>query len=173
MSSQPRGEPILLSPPPTPLPLVVHVSGAVTQPGVYIMPIGSRVKDAIDSAGGLLPDADIQSLNLAAPLQDGELVWIPSIIKANPTAYEPDKTPSDDRSLIVTPTPTGLININTATLEQLDTLPGIGPVKAQSIIDYRNEHGPFNSVEAIQDVVGIGPVTYEGIKGLITVQAFP
>lgn len=163
----------MLSPPPTPLPLVVHVSGAVTQPGVYSMPIGSRVKDAIEAAGGLLPDANIQSLNLAAPLQDGELIWIPTIIKTNPTTSEPDKTPGDDRSLIVTPTPTGLININTATLEELDTLPGIGPFKAQGIIDYRNDHGPFNSIEAIQDVDGIGPVTYEGLKELITVQAFP
>lgn len=163
----------MLSPPPTPLPLVVHVSGAVTEPGVYSMPPGCRVKDAIDSAGGLLPDADIQGLNLAAPLQDGELLWIPTTIKANPTAVKPDKPTGGNQPPVATPASGGLININTATLEQLDTLPGIGPVKAQSIIDYRNEHGFFNSVEAIQDVAGIGPVTYEGIKGLITVQATP
>jgi competence protein ComEA len=163
----------MLSPPPTPLPLVVHVSGAVAKPGVYTLPTGSRVKDAIESAGGMLPDANSQSLNLAAPLQDGELIWIPTIIKANPTAFEQEETPGEGQAPISTPASTGLININTATLEELDALPGIGPVKAQSIIDYRNNHGPFNSVEAIQDVVGIGPVTYEGLKELITVQAFP
>ncbi len=173
MSSQPRGEPITLSPPPTPLPVVVHVSGAVADPGVYALPTGSRVKDAIESAGGLSPDASIQGLNLAAQLQDGDLIWIPAIPKANPETSNPDKIPSEDQAPISTPASTGLININTATLEELDTLPGIGPVKAQSIIDHRNEHGPFNSIEAIQDVVGIGPVTYEGLKELITVQAIP
>jgi competence protein ComEA len=173
VSSQPRGEPITLSPPPTPLPVVVHVSGAVADPGVYTQPPGSRVKDAIEAAGGLSPDANIQGLNLAALLQDGDLIWIPALPKANPTTSNPDKTPGEGQAPISTPASTGLININTATLEELDTLPGIGPVKAQSIIDHRNKHGPFNSIEAIQDVVGIGPVTYEGLKELITVQAFP
>jgi competence protein ComEA len=171
VSSQPRGQPISLSPPPTPFPLIVHVSGAVTIPGVYTLPIGSRVKDAIQAAGGLLPYADSFNLNMAAPLQDGELIWVPSIQQANPTAVTPEKTPNDNKAQPSTPVPTGLININTATLEELDTLPGIGPVKAQSIIDYRNSNGPFNSIKAIQDVNGIGPVTYEGLKELITVQA--
>lgn len=173
VSSQPRGEPISLSPPPTPLPLVVHVSGAVTLPGVYTLPIGSRVKDAIEAAGGLLPEADSRNLNLAALLQDGELIWIPATPQANPTAVAPNKTPNDNNDQTSIPAPTGLININTATQEELDTLPGIGPVKAQNIIDYRNSNGPFNTIEAIQDVNGIGPVTYENLKELITVQASP
>ncbi len=173
VSSQPRGEPISLSPPPTPLPLVVHVSGAVTLPGVYTLPIGSRVKDAIEAAGGLLPEADSRNLNLAALLQDGELIWIPATPQANPTAVAPNKTPNDNNDQTSIPAPTGLVNINTATLEELDTLPGIGPVKAQNIIDYRNSNGPFNTIEAIQDVNGIGPVTYENLKELITVQASP
>jgi competence protein ComEA len=173
VSSQPRGEPISLSPPPTPLPLVVHVSGAVTLPGVYTLPIGSRVKDAIEAAGGLLPEADSRNLNLAALLQDGELIWIPATPQANPTTVAPNKTPNDNNDQTSIPAPTGLININTATQEELDTLPGIGPVKAQNIIDYRNSNGPFNTLEAIQDVGGIGPVTYENLKELITVQASP
>lgn len=173
VSSQPRGEPISLSPPPTPLPLVVHVSGAVTLPGVYTLPIGSRVKDAIEAAGGLLPEADSRNLNLAALLQDGELIWIPATPQANPTAVAPNKTPNDNNDQTSIPAPTGLININTATQEELDTLPGIGPVKAQNIIDYRNSNGPFYTIEAIQDVNGIGPVTYENLKELITVQASP
>jgi competence protein ComEA len=140
---------------------------------VYSLPPGSRVKDAIESAGGPSQDASIQGLNLAAPLQDGDLIWIPAIPKANPTSSETDKTPGEFQAPIPTPVSTGLVNINTATLEELDTLPGIGPVKAQSIIDHRNRHGPFNSIEAIQDVVGIGPATYEGLKDLITVQATP
>lgn len=173
VSSQPRGEPVTLSPPPTPLPLVVHVSGAVAEPGVYTLPPGSRVKDAIESAGGASQDASIQGLNLAAPLQDGDLIWIPAIPKANPTSSETDKTPGKDQAPISTPASSGLININTATLEELDTLPGIGPVKAQSIIDHRNDHGPFKSIEAIQDVAGIGPATFDGLRDLITVQTFP
>ena len=175
ISTQPRGQPISLSPPPTPLPLLVHVSGAVTEPGVYYLPPGSRVRDAIEAAGGLLTEADSHNLNLAALLQDGDLIWIPTRPPANPnsTAVAPKETPNDPNDQAPTMALPGLININTATLVELDTLPGIGPVKAQNIIDYRNSNGPFASIEAIQEVNGIGPVTYEGLKDLISVQALP
>lgn len=175
VSSQPRGEPISLSPPPTPLPLVVHVSGSVTNPGVYTLSIDSRIKDAIEAAGGLLPEADVQRLNLAAPLQDGDLIWIPAIPQplANPPANIATETPKDSRLLTPSAASDGLININMATLEKLDTLPGIGPVKAQNIIDHRDTNGPFMTIEAIQEVNGIGPVTYERLKDLITVAASP
>lgn len=175
VGSQPRGEPISLSPPPTPLPLVVHVSGSVTHPGVYTLSTGSRVKDAIEAAGGLLPEADDQRLNLAAQLQDGDLIWIPAIPQAfaNPPAKIATETPKDSSLLKPSAASDGLININTATLEELDTLPGIGRVKAQNIIDHRDTNGPFMTIEAIQEVNGIGPVTYEHLKDLITVAASP
>ncbi len=167
VSRQPGGEPIHLSPPPTPSPLIVHVSGGVANPGVYTFPQSGRVQDAIQAAGGFLAEADDQALNLAAPLQDGQLIRVPL------KQAEQSAPPSEGKSGTVQTAPTqagnGLVNINSATLEELDTLPGIGPVTAQKIIDFREANGPFASVEAIQDVAGIGPATFERLKDLITV----
>ncbi len=164
-SQAPRGQPINLLPPPTAAPLVVHVEGAVAQPGVYTLPAGSRVQDAIKVAGGMLKEADTRALNLAAPLQDGIRVLLPTIPPPTPT---PD--PNAPRSG-KTPTPVIVypININTATQAELESLPGIGPVTAQEIIAYREAHGPFTSIEQIMDVEGIGPKTFEEIQDLITV----
>jgi competence protein ComEA len=175
ISSPPRGEPIRLLPPPSPSPILVHVTGAVLNPDVYSLPEGSRVGQAIDAAGGTYKDADLSGLNLAAPLQDGERVHIPF---QRPTQSPFDEvTPggSEPSAQNETPIPAspGLININTATLSELDTLPGIGEIKAQSIIDYRNANGPFESIEDILAVTGIGPVTFDGIKQLITVDIYP
>jgi len=172
-SQPPRGHPIELLPPPTPVPIQVHVSGAVQNPGVYALPPGSRVQDAIEAAGGLTENADLSELNLAAPLEDGSLIRIPA---RQPTATPAPKSPSAPQ---VTSPPavespptegeTTLININTATQEELETLSGIGPVTAQKIIAYREENGPFTTIEEIQKVSGIGPVTFEKIKDFITV----
>ena len=168
ISSPPRGAAIQLSPPPTTPPLVVHVSGAVTQPGVYELERGSRVQDAIQAAGGITLDGDTQALNLAAPLEDGALVYVPLQIEAQPMMMTPGAAiPSQAGN--PAPAPGGLININTASQSELESLPGIGPVLAQRIIEYRQSHGPFSNAEEIMDVSGIGPGIFKKIKDLITV----
>ena len=168
----PAGQPITLEPPPTRPLLVVQIIGAVVKPGVYSMSEGSRVQDAVNAAGGLLAEADPNSVNLAARLEDGEQINISSQ-NASLNASEPLVTPAPFMVVAtLTPTvipPTSLININTATVEQLDTLPGIGPVTAQSIVTYRQQHGPFQHIEDIMNVPGIGPVTFNKIQKLITV----
>ena len=157
----PRHSTLRLVPPPTPRPLVVDVSGAVTRPGVYSLPPGSRVSEALIAAGGLLPEADAQAINQAALLQDGQKLYVPF--------KQSDQGPVRGGS----GAPDALIDINHATADELDQLPGIGPVTAQNIIAYRLEHGDFISIEAIQDVPGIGPETYKQIKSYITVEAAP
>jgi competence protein ComEA len=175
VSRPPRGEAITLLPPPTPRPLVVHVAGAVLRPGVYALPPSSRVQDAIQAAGGLASDADGRGLNLAAFLEDGERIFIPSSVAA-PTA-SPGSASDSGGQPAASPgradTVQLLININTATLAELESLPEIGPVTAQAIITYRSEHGPFRTIEAIDAVPGIGPATFDAIKDLITVGEVP
>jgi competence protein ComEA len=157
VSSQPRGDPVKLLPAPSPLPFMVYVSGAVGQPGVYSLPPNSRIKDAIEVAGGLLTEADSSGINLAAPLKDGQRISIPAL----GSTLAPDKASAVTLS--------HLVNINTATLAELDNLPNIGPVLAQAIITFREENGPFKAIEEIQKVPGIGSSIFETIKDLITV----
>lgn len=160
VSRSPHVQAIQLRPPPSPHPVVVDVSGAVKQPGVYSLPNGSRVVDAIGAAGGLTDFAITKSLNMAAILMDGEKVWVPQV-----TATPVPGVPSADRS-------SGLdilVNINTASQSELEALPEIGPVTAQRIIAYREANGPFLKIDDIQNVEGIGPATYEKIEDLITV----
>lgn len=149
---QPTGDGVPLRPPPTPAPISVHVTGAVVSPGIYDLPQGSRVGDAVEAAGGFLPVADKEALNLAARLEDG----------AQLTVERRDFYSADGSSV-------DRININTASLEELDTLPGIGPSTAQAIIDHRRQYGNFQRPDEIQNVSGIGPATYDRIKDLITV----
>lgn len=163
ISRSPAGTPIPLLPAPTKAPLVVQVMGAVPRPGVYEFPEGSRVRDAIDAAGGLLTDADVAAMNLAAPLEDGQQLDIPFVGGAVGTPL------ATIVATQVTPGAEDLININTATLEQLDALPGIGPTTAQKIIDYRTANGPFARIEDIMNVSGIGPATFDELKALISV----
>jgi competence protein ComEA len=176
VAQQPIGAPVTLLPPPSPAPLVVHVSGAVAQPGVYTLPVGSRVQDAIDAAGGFLAEADQESLNLAAILEDGSQITVLSQQPtAQPTLLEPTAITRGEGiplpTLTGNPTPKGQkININTATQEELESLPMIGPVLAKQIIDYRTANGPFKRIEDIVDVPGIGPKTFEVIKDLITIK---
>jgi competence protein ComEA len=169
VSRLPAGKPISLEPAPTKTPIEVHVIGAVVRPGVYSFPEGSRVQDAITSAGGLLTEANPDAINLAARLEDGEQLDVP--YKAG---YAPTSSSSAPFQVVSTQGPSSsnadLININTATLEKLDSLPGIGPTTAQKIIDYRAQHGPFQQIEEIMNVSGIGPATFDRIKDLITVE---
>jgi len=171
VSNQPRGEPVHLLPPPTVPPIIVHVKGAVVNPGVYSLPPGSRVKDALTAAGGLSPDGEATSLNLADFLQDGQSLSIPQTAPTSASNLNPLPTqviPNEPGE-----GPREQIDINTASFEELDSLPGIGQDKANKIIAYRQENGPFPTIEAIQEVSGIGPATYENIKDLICVAMLP
>jgi competence protein ComEA len=164
-TSEPRGEPIKLIPPPTPAPILVHIAGAVNEPGVQEMPVGARVKDAIDKCGGLSDQADSNLINLALPLEDGMQIWVPAV--QSDERYPPASGGSFSNHEVE---PAGqLININTASKAELETLSGIGPVLAGAILQFRQENGPFEKTSDIQLVAGIGPVTYEKIKPRITV----
>jgi competence protein ComEA len=163
VARNPSGQAVTLRPVPTEKPIVVQVSGAVPRPGVYALAQGSRVQDAISAAGGFLADADKTGINLARALADGEQLDIPYTSGTSPVILD---TPT---AALTTPSSTELININTASVSELDSLPGIGPTTAQKIVDYRQQNGPFVSTADIINVSGIGPGTYEKIKDLITV----
>lgn len=143
---------------PTPAAINVYVSGAVHKPDVYTLALNSIVKDAIAAAGGATADADLDRINLALRVSDQMHIHVPRLGEVLPT---PDK-----KSPATLSAP---ININTATLEELDTLPGIGPVLAKVIVDYRTQHGPFKKIEDINNVKGIGDALYAKIKDLITI----
>ncbi|MDS1029427.1 ComEA family DNA-binding protein [Bacillota bacterium LX-D] len=144
----------------------IHVTGAVQKPGVYQLLAGARVQDAVNLAEPL-PNANLDALNLAAPLNDGQKVTVPkkgekvdeSLISAGVTGGEVPEGSSTD----------GKVNLNTATLADLDGLPGVGPATAQRIIDYRTAHGGFKKVEELDEVSGIGPKKLVQLKDLVTV----
>ena len=136
-------------------PLVVHIAGAVESPGVRRLGAGSRVVDAIEAAGGALSGADPDALNLAAELVDGQRVHVPLI-------GEPIETTSGDEAASAQP-----IDINTADTSLLESLPGIGPATAMSIVEDRTRHGPFANIEDLDRVVGIGPATLDRIRDLV------
>ena len=159
----PRGEPVELLPAPTPAPILVHIVGAVGQPGVYPLPRESRVQDAIQAAGGFAEDADQKAVNLAVRLKDGEKITVPGV--GDPVTPEP-VTPESSRSGSI---PVGPVDLNSATLEELQTLPGIGETKAKAIIQYREQNNGFDSIQELQEVNGIGPATFENLKELVTV----
>jgi competence protein ComEA len=169
VSHPPGGSAITLLPPPSPVPLVVYISGAVVRADVYTLPAGSRVRDAIQAAGGPSSQADLQNLNLAAFLQDGMKVQVPQIVKAPIVPGDMTSTSNLSAAGVGQRVAGALVNINTASQQELDTLPEIGPALAQRIIAYRTAKGPFAMIEDIQNVSGIGPVTFEKIKDLITV----
>lgn len=150
----------------TPSPLRVYVTGAVLRPDVYQLAPGGIVKDAIEAAGGATDDADLKRVNLAQELHDQQQVYVPRI---GETDAPPPVTGEEPASPPGSSTTGAKINLNTATLEELDILPGIGPAIAQRIIDYREANGPFKSIEEITLVSGIGDTTYEKIKDRITV----
>ena len=177
-----RGTAVELAPVPTPAAILVHVDGAVQRPGVYELPPGSRLGEAVEAAGGLRLGANSQVVNLAAKLKDGDKVVIP--LEGTPavnllpgdgeekggkglTGNNQNQEPSgNDSSPAETLRP---VNINTATLDELQTLPGIGPTRAEQIVVYREANGGFDSIEELIDVPGIGQVTYNNLKEWITV----
>lgn len=136
--------------------LVVDVAGAVRRPGLYRLARGTRIADALALAGGFTRRADRVAVNLAAPVADGEQIVVP--VRGSGAAGESAATGAS---------PTAPLNLNTATLEQLDALPGIGPATAQKILDYRQAHGPFRAVSDLDAVPGIGPGRLEQLKGLV------
>ena len=150
-------------PTPTLAPIRVHVSGAVRQPAVYELSPGSIVQDALDAAGGPVPDADLDCINLALELRDQQQVYVPRQGETNPLPPVSGGASDGEGSV------GELINVNTATTVELETLPRIGPVTAQRIVEYREANGPFETIEDIQNVPGIGPATFEGLKDLTTV----
>lgn len=156
--------PLAASPEPsaTASPLRVYVSGAVRQPDVYALPPGSIVKDAVLAAGGATADADLDRINLALSVAEGQHVYVPHLGEADPPVQPPAQQPAGQ------PAAGGLVNINTADAAALEELPGIGPSLAQRILDHRQVHGPFARIEDIQDVSGIGPATFAELRDLIT-----
>lgn len=159
-SSEPPAPPIekiaAVQPMPEAEKVVVHVAGLVLTPGVYELPASSRVRDAIAAAGGPVEGADLDGLNLAALLSDGEKVYVPKKGEA-PAAASSSGLPA------------GKVNLNTATVQQLEALPGVGPVLAQRIVDYRQRKGRFISIRQLMEVEGIGEKKYASLKDHVTV----
>ena len=138
--------------------VVVDVVGAVRRPGLYRLAQGSRIADALARAGGATPKAELAQVNLAAPLADGEQVVVPK--RGVPGAAPPAVGSSGS-------TPVAPVQLSTATLEQLDSLPGVGPATAQKILDYRTKHGAFSSVDELDAVPGIGPKRLDQLRDLV------
>lgn len=152
---------------PSAQPILVHVLGAVMAPGVVSLPSGARVADAITAAGGLSAEADCGELNLAAPVPDGAQIVIGTStdpggeIRAGPASSPGGQSGAGASSTT--------LDLNTATAEQLEALPGIGPVTAKSILDWREANGGFTRIEELQEVDGIGPKTFESLAPLVHV----
>lgn len=174
--NRPQAVPIIISTPiptpiptpvitPTPSPLRVYVTGAVREPDVYTLPPNSIVKDAIAAAGGATADADLDRINLAMQLTDQAHIYVPCKGEEDPPITPPVARPSPGSSGNA-----GLVNINSATVEELDTLPGIGPAIAQRIVDYRNDNGPFATIEDLMNVRGIGSTTFAELESRIRVE---
>jgi competence protein ComEA len=178
---RPAAPPVqLIATPPAPTPppaeLQVHVTGAVEQPGLYALPAGSRVGDAL-TAAGLADDANPDALNLAARLTDGQRLVVPR--QGEPPPAEAAAAPAAGRAArgrsaapaaSSPPTADGKLNLNTATAQQLDALPGIGPAYAQRILDHRERNGPFRAVQQLRDARLLPSATYERIKDLVAVE---
>jgi competence protein ComEA len=157
-ASNPQAAPPQLVQEPEQRVVVVHVVGAVRRPGLYRLRFGARVADAVRRAGGPAARADTQLVNLAAPVVDGEQVIVPA---KQPRAGAPDTGSAP-------PGPgSAPVHLSTATLEELDALPGVGPVTAQKIVDYRKQHGAFTSVAELDAIPGIGPARLEQLRDLV------
>ena len=143
-----------------PADVTVHVSGAVGTPGLVTLRAGSRTGDAVDVAGGLLPEADPARINLARELVDGDHVHVPR--EGEPPQPIPDPSPDGDRA--------DPLDLNTASEAALQELPGVGPARATAIVDHRREHGPFTVPGDLRDVAGIGEATFQRLAPLVTVQ---
>ena len=158
----------------TPASLRVHVSGAVRSPGVYEMSDGNRVMDAIAAAGGVQPGADLSAVNLARRVQDEAQYHIPELGESSTVPRQgpsqQEASPISESQASVGSPSASLIDLNDATVQELETLPGIGPVMAGRIVSHRETNGPFASVDDVVNVPGIGPKTLESIRPLVAVQ---
>jgi competence protein ComEA len=154
--------------------IVVHAAGAVAVPGVYALPAGSRVSDLVAAAGGLTPQGDADRINLASPLADGERVYLPRQgepvpgVDAGQQPAAPGAVPGEE-SGAGGGAGSAPIDLNTATPEQLDALPGVGPATAAAIVEHRRQRGPFTSIEGLLDVRGIGPAKLADLRNRVTV----
>lgn len=152
--------------------LAVHAAGAVVNPGLYQMSSSSRIADLVEAAGGFTSDADLDRVNLAAPLSDGVRVFIPSLGSEEIPRVATDTggaAAAREGAPTGTPSASEPIDLNSATADQLDALPGVGPATAAAIVAYRDEHGPFRSIDALLEVRGIGPAKLEAIRKLVRV----
>ncbi|MCO4254537.1 ComEA family DNA-binding protein [Pseudarthrobacter cellobiosi] len=150
--------------------VIIHVAGAVAVPGVVQLPAGSRVHQAVAAAGGGAPSADLNRLNLAAVLTDGQKLYVPQAGEEIPAGSSgPLGESGEGTGSGGTASAGGKVNLNTAGVEELDALPKVGPVLAQRIVDWRKEHGPFKSIEELDAVDGVGPKMLETLLPLVGV----
>lgn len=156
----PMIEPEQFAPTPAPVRILVHVAGAVEVPGVYAFDTAVRAVDAIEAAGGPSVGADLDRLNLAAALGDGDRLFVPLEGEDDP-APGPGAAGSGNGG-------TGLVDVNKASADELDVLPGVGPATALSIVRHREEHGPFATVDDLLDVPGIGPAKLAQLRDLVS-----
>jgi competence protein ComEA len=150
------GAAAITSPPTSAVEVMVQAAGAVVSPGVYRLPLGARVQDVITAAGGPTAAANLQAVALASKIVDGQRVYVPAVGESVTTDTVPAPPPAP-------------LDLNQATVEQLDALPGVGPTTAQAIVDYRSRHGPFTSVDDLLQVRGIGAAKLDGFRDLVTV----
>lgn len=154
--------------------IIVHITGEVKKEGVYTLEENSRVTDAVEAAGGLTEDADMNKINLAYVLEDGVKIKIPS--KNEQTETNEDTEFTEEEQIVENyneskvKSEDSIVNINKATQTELETLPGIGPSTAMKIINYRKEHGMFSNIEDLKNVDGVGENRFEKIKDLIIVK---
>lgn len=150
--------------------IVVHVAGEVQNPGVYTLSTSARMIDAVLAAGGATARADLEVINLATPLVDSSQIYVPAKGVANrPVFARPQPGMNGVQSSQHSPPSGGMVNINRASVAELDALPGVGPSTAQAIVDYRTTNGPFGSPEDLLNVKGIGPAKFEALRKLVGV----
>jgi competence protein ComEA len=172
-SPPPTSAPSTSSGPSVPATIVVHVAGAVVGPGVYVVAGGARVADALVAAGGVASDGDPDGVNLAAPLTDGQRVYIPRLGEVDPATVPSGAAPAmpagDGGGGTTADAPSGPLDLNAATAADLEALPGVGPATAAAIVDDRDRNGPFATVDDLDRVSGIGPAKLDALRDLVTV----